>query len=57
MKQKNAQKRKTNGCAENSCASPKRRELLYVEPIDYFPKSIRKKYKMGEYAEKSENDE
>ncbi len=31
--------------------------LLYVEPIDYFPKSIRKKYKIGEYAKKSENDE
>ncbi len=29
----------------------KKRELLYVEPIEYFSKSTRKKYKIGEYAE------
>ncbi len=24
---------------------------VYVEPDDYYPKSVRKKYKLGEYAE------
>ena len=57
MKQKNAQKRKTDVGAENSCASPTRRELLYVEPISYFSKSTRKKFKIGEYAEKHEESE
>lgn len=28
----------------------KKREIAYVEPADYFPKSIRKKCKLGEYA-------
>lgn len=28
----------------------KKREIVYVEPADYFPKEIRKKYKIGEYA-------
>lgn len=27
------------------------RELAYVEPADYFPEDIRKKCKIGEYAE------
>ena len=26
-------------------------KITYVEPADYFPKEIRKKYKLGEYAE------
>ena len=26
-------------------------ELTYVEPEDYIPKEIRKKYKLGEYAD------
>ncbi len=25
--------------------------LVYVEPADYFPKRLRKKYKLGEFAE------
>ena len=25
------------------------KKLGYVEPVDYFPKDIRKKYKLGEY--------
>lgn len=57
MKQKNAQKRKNNVGAEESCASPTRRKLLYVEPISYFSKSTRKKFKIGEYAEKREEYE
>lgn len=27
------------------------KKIVYVEPADYFPKEIRKKYKLGEYAE------
>ena len=27
------------------------KEIKYVEPLDYFPKSVRKKNKIGEYAE------
>lgn len=27
-----------------------KRTIEYYEPADYFPKSLRKKYKMGEYA-------
>lgn len=30
--------------------------LGYVEPADYFPKEIRKKYKLGEYADNNEKD-
>ena len=26
-------------------------KIVYAEPPDYFPESIRKKYKLGEYAE------
>ena len=28
------------------------KKIAYSEPLDYFPKEIRKKYKLGEYAEK-----
>lgn len=27
------------------------KEIKYSEPADYFPKSIRKKHKIGEFAE------
>ena len=27
------------------------KKIVYVEPADYFPKEIRKKYKLGEFAE------
>ena len=26
-------------------------KVVYVEPADYFPKELRKKYKLGEFAE------
>lgn len=26
-------------------------KIVYVEPVDYFPKETRKKYKLGEYAD------
>lgn len=29
------------------------KKIVYVEPEDYFPKEIRQKYKLGEYAEDS----
>ena len=29
-----------------------KKTIGYVEPADYFPKSLRKKHKIGEYAEK-----
>lgn len=29
-----------------------KKTTVYKEPTDYFPKEIRKKYKLGEYAEK-----
>ena len=28
-----------------------KKQLAYVEPADYIPKDLRKKYKLGEYAE------
>lgn len=28
-----------------------KRTIKYSEPAEYFPESIRKKYKLGEYAE------
>ena len=28
------------------------KKVVYSEPADYFPKSLRKQYKIGEYAEK-----
>ena len=30
-----------------------KKQIVYAEPADYFPKEIRKKYKLGEYAEKN----
>ena len=28
-----------------------KKKEVYVEPADYFPKELRKKYKLGEYAD------
>ena len=28
-----------------------KKTIVYAEPADYFPKELRKKYKLGEYAE------
>ena len=28
-----------------------KKKVAYIEPDDYFPKKLRKKYKLGEYAE------
>lgn len=30
------------------------KKIVYVEPADYIPKDLRKKYKLGEYAEPQE---
>ena len=30
-------------------------KIVYAEPADYFPKEIREKYKLGEFAE-SDNE-
>ena len=32
-------------------------KIKYVEPADYFPKEIREKYGLGEYAESDEKEE
>ena len=32
-----------------------KKKVVYVEPSNYFPLEIRKKYKLGEFAEKQEN--
>ncbi len=32
----------------------KPKKIVYSEPVDYFPKEIRKKYKLGEFAESEE---
>ena len=32
------------------------KKIVYVEPADYFPKELRKKYKLGEYAETQDSD-
>ena len=29
------------------------KKVVYVEPIDYFPLEIRKKFKLGEFAEEN----
>ena len=29
----------------------KKRELKYLEPVEYFPITIRKKHRLGEFAE------
>ncbi len=31
------------------------KKIIYFEPEDYFPKDIRRKYKLGEFAEQEEN--
>ena len=31
-------------------------KIKYVEPIDYFPKEIREKYKLGEYSNINEEE-
>ena len=33
-----------------------KKKIIYVEPIDYFPEEIRKEFKLGEYAEKEDNE-
>ena len=33
-----------------------KKKVVYVEPIDYFPEEIRKEFKLGEYAEKEDNE-
>ena len=30
-------------------------KIVYVEPADYFPKEIRKKYKLGEYDDERDD--
>ncbi len=35
---------------------PKAEKAVYVEPSDYFPKEIRKKLKLGEYAEQAKQE-
>lgn len=32
-------------------------KIAYIEPADYFPEEIRKKYGLGEYAKKNAEDE
>lgn len=32
------------------------KKVKYSEPAGYFPKEIRKKYRLGEYAETSKKD-
>ena len=32
-------------------------KIKYVEPADYFPKELRKKYKLGEFAEEKPETE
>ena len=32
-----------------------KKKIVYAEPTDYFPKELRKKYKLGEYAEPQED--
>ena len=31
------------------------KKIKYTEPMDYFPESVRKKNKIGEFAEKKTN--
>lgn len=35
----------------------KNREVTYSEPVDYIPKELRKKYKLGEFADEEEDEE
>ena len=30
-----------------------KKQVVYVEPADYIPKDLRKKYKLGEFAEEN----
>ena len=30
-----------------------KKKIVYAEPADYFPKELRKKYKLGEYADEN----
>ena len=32
------------------------KKVVYVEPADYIPKDLRKKYKLGEYAETGDKE-
>lgn len=32
----------------------KPKKIAYSEPVDYFPKEVRKKFKLGEFAESAE---
>lgn len=34
-----------------------KKKIVYVEPIDYFPKEIRKKSKLGEYSDMNVDDD
>ena len=36
---------------ENENKNP---QITYLEPAEYFPEELRKKYKLGEYAESEE---
>ena len=33
------------------------KKVIYTEPADYFPKSVRKKMGLGEYADKDKKTE
>ena len=32
-----------------------KKKIVYAEPADYFPKELRRKYKLGEYAKPQED--
>lgn len=32
------------------------KKIIYSEPAEYFPKELRKKYKLGEFAENDKQD-
>ena len=34
-----------------------KKQVVYVEPADYIPKDLRKKYKLGEFAEENAGSE
>ena len=34
-----------------------KKKVVYIEPAEYIPKDLRKKYKLGEYAEQPPNAE
>lgn len=38
-------------------ATKKTKKISYSEPLDYFPKSVREKHKLGEYAETDKKKE